>query len=84
MKNTKLNELFSETVGWIGVLSLLLAYGLLSFDVVAPHDLLYHVLNLIGGTGIIIDAVADRNWQPAALNVVWIGIALYSISTVIF
>ncbi|PJE76675.1 hypothetical protein COV05_03280 [Candidatus Uhrbacteria bacterium CG10_big_fil_rev_8_21_14_0_10_48_16] len=72
-------ERLTEFVGWAGVLCILLAYGLLSFEVVESSSVAYHSLNLLGGAGIIVDAVADKNYQPAVLNVAWIGIALFSI-----
>lgn len=81
MNKKDIIEFQTELAGWVGVLCILLAYGLLTFDILAAHDTAYHALNLIGGLGIIIDAVADRNWQPAALNIVWIAIAVYAIST---
>ncbi len=68
-----------ESFGWIGVLLILLAYGLLSFEVIEAQSLWYHGLNLLGGLGIIIDALAVKNYQPAVLNIVWGMIAIYAI-----
>ena len=83
MKNKQIKEFVTESIGWIGVLLILCAYGLLTFEVVMSDSLWFHGLNLIGGVGIIIDAAADRNWQPAVLNVMWIVIAVYAISRIV-
>ncbi len=79
LKNRKL-ETITEAAGWIGVLAILLAYALISFQIVNAESVWYHGLNLVGGVGIIVDAVADKNYQPAVLNVVWIAIAMYALT----
>lgn len=79
LKNPKL-EALTEAAGWVGVLAILLAYALISFEIVEAQSYWYHGLNLGGGVGIIIDAVADKNYQPVVLNIIWALIALYAIS----
>ena len=76
-------ESFTEFAGWAGVLSILLAYALLTFDVLSADQAAYHILNLVGGAGIIIDAVADKNYQPVVLNLIWAVIAVYAIVRVV-
>jgi len=77
-------ETLTEIAGWLGVIAILIGYALISFQIVDATSAWYHGLNLVGGVGIIVDAVADKNWQPAALNVVWITIALYALTRIIF
>jgi hypothetical protein len=72
-------EWFTESMGWIGVFVLLVAYGLLTFDIIIADSILYHALNLIGGAGIMIDAFADKNYQPVVLNIAWISIAIWGV-----
>jgi len=80
----KQSEKLTELFGWYGVLAILCAYGLLSFGVIDSHGIVYHLLNLTGGLGIIVDAYADRNYQPVVLNIVWIAIAVYALSKILF
>ncbi len=80
---TKFKEQLSESAGWIGVLSILIAYAGLTFGVLTADGLPYHILNLVGGAGIIIDALADKNYQPAVLNLIWAAIAVYAIVKVL-
>ncbi|MBI4256431.1 hypothetical protein HY626_00025 [Candidatus Uhrbacteria bacterium] len=76
---TKFKENVTEFAGWVGVLSIPLAYALLSFGVLGADQAGYHILNLIGGVGIVVDALADKNYQPAVLNLIWAAIAVYAI-----
>lgn len=68
----------SEIAGWYGVIAILLAYGLLSFQVITS-GLWYQLLNATGAAAIVIDALDDKNWQPAVLNIVWAAIAVFSL-----
>ena len=63
-------------IGWYGVLAILLAYLLLSLDVITAHSLAYQLLNLTGALGIIIEALSKKDMQPAVLNIVWACIAI--------
>jgi len=72
-------EQVTELAGWLGVIFILIAYGLLSFGVLSADHIGYHALNLVGGVGIIVDALADKNYQPAVLNLIWIAIAVFAI-----
>jgi hypothetical protein len=65
-------------LGWIGITLILVAYGLLSFDLIPKGDL-YDILNLIGALLVIVDAFDDRAYPPAVLNVIWFLVALISL-----
>jgi predicted membrane metal-binding protein len=65
--------------GWYGVLAILLAYLLLSFNVIASKSLSYQLLNLTGALGIIAEATSKKDTQPAVLNIVWAIIAIFAI-----
>ncbi|KKR05051.1 MAG: hypothetical protein UT30_C0001G0010 [Candidatus Uhrbacteria bacterium GW2011_GWF2_39_13] len=77
-------EFITETVGWIGVLLIIFDYALLSFGFVSSQSFWYHGLNFFGGIGIIVDALADKDYQPMVLNLIWMAIALYAIVSIIF
>jgi hypothetical protein len=66
-------------LGWYGVLAILLAYLLLSFNVIGAKSFSYQLLNLTGALGIIIEAMSKKDIQPAVLNVIWAVIALAAI-----
>ena len=68
-----------EALGWYGVGAILIAYVLLSIGYLPPTGIAYQLLNLTGALAIVVDAWADRNYQPVALNLLWCLIALISI-----
>lgn len=69
----------TEFIGWLGVIAIIGAYALLNFGVFSPRDLSYQLLNALGALGIVIDALRQKDYQPAVLNILWAIIALFSI-----
>ena len=66
--------------GWYGVLAILLAYLLVSFNAVTAKSLGYQLLNLTGALGIVIVALSKKDAQPAVL---WAIIAIAAIARLI-
>jgi len=66
-----------EIVGWLGVLLVLLAYSLVTVEVLLASSPVYLMLNSIGALALTTKALKQRSWQFVALNVVWLAIALY-------
>lgn len=71
-------------LGWYGVSAILLAYLLVSFNLIAVKSFSYQLLNLTGAVGIIIEALSKKDTQPVVLNIVWAVIALGAIVQLIF
>jgi hypothetical protein len=69
----------TEILGWYGVVAILGAYALLSFNIIGSESLWYQGLNLTGAIGIVLDAINDKNTQPAVLNIIWAVIALVAV-----
>lgn len=69
----------TETAGWIGVALVILAYFLVSFEIIEPKNILYSVMNLFGAIFIIGSSLDNRDWQPIVLNAIWALIALAGI-----
>jgi hypothetical protein len=68
-----------ETIGWVGVTSILGAYSLNVFGVLNASDLTYGFLNFFGAVGVIISSYAKKDFQPVILNVFWLLIALIGV-----
>lgn len=79
-----MKEKITEIIGWYGVIAVVSAYALLSLNILNNNSLLFQGLNLTGAIGIIIDAIQDKNTQPAVLNVIWAIIALIAIFNIVF
>ena len=73
----------AELLGWYGVIAILGAYASLNFGLLSVNNLLYQFLNLSGAIGIVIDALRQKNYQPAVLNVVWFLIALFAVIRIV-
>jgi hypothetical protein len=75
-------SLFIEIGGWIGTAALLLAYGLVSTRRLEGDSVPYQVLNLIGGTLVLINSFYHGAMPSVAVNVFWIAIGLFALSRV--
>lgn len=69
-----------DIVGWIGGIEVLIAYWLISTKRVDETSLSYHLLNLTGAIFLIINTVVLKAYPSFFVNVVWVGVAVYSIS----
>lgn len=70
---------FIDILGWIGGLEVLIAYGLISAKKVNEKSLFYQLLNLTGAILLIANTVIKGAYPSAFVNIIWVGIAAYSI-----
>lgn len=74
---------WTELAGWYGMIALIVAYGLVSFSVIAGDGIMYQLLNLTGGIGLIIVAASKGVVQSVLLNVFWAAIGIIAILRII-
>ena len=74
-------DIFS-IIGWIGGILLILAYFLLIAKKIKSHTIVYNMLNCFGGIGLAISTFMTKSWPSMTINIIWIGIAIYSIITI--
>jgi lipid-A-disaccharide synthase-like uncharacterized protein len=60
-----------QLVGWLGVLLFIVAYLLLSVEILSADKLLYHFLNMLGGIALVINAVHISDHPTIVVNAVW-------------
>jgi len=65
-----------DALGWIGALSLIVAYASVSFRKMAADGALYQLMNALGSFLLIVNRVYYRAYPSAFVNVVWITIAV--------
>lgn len=70
---------FIDLLGWIGGIEVLIAYGLISTKKVTERSLLYQLLNLTGAILLIANTIIKGAYPSAFVNIIWVGIAAYSI-----
>lgn len=71
----KTNQI-KNIVGWVGVLFILSAYVLLTFNIIEHQTPIYHLLNLFGGTLLCWRVYQDKNYANVFLEIVFILIAV--------
>ncbi|MCL2451354.1 hypothetical protein FWD20_00495 [Candidatus Saccharibacteria bacterium] len=71
--------LIGDVLGWIGALSLVSAYILVSSDVVSAQSYLYQTLNIIGGSGLLVLALIRKAYPSAATNTMWVVVGVIAI-----
>ena len=68
-----------DILGWLGTFLYLVAYGLISLKKVEGDSNLYQGINIVAGFFLITNSFYWRAYPSAALNVAWIGIAVFTL-----
>lgn len=74
-------NLLIELMGWAGALAVLLAYGLVSTERVSSRSWSYHLLNIAGAVGLVINSTWNGAIPSAVVNVIWIAIGMYALAS---
>ncbi len=70
-------------IGWIGAVSFVIAYFLLSIHILSANKVLYHLLNAVGALCLVINSVFLNDGPNFFVNIIWMGIAIYSTGRII-
>lgn len=76
-------EFIVNIIGWIGAVSLLASYFLISNGKVHGKSYLYQFLNFIGSIGFIVNSYYFGAMPSVALNVIWLFIAIFTVGHLI-
>jgi hypothetical protein len=68
-----------DIIGWIGSILVVIAYAMNIYGKLRSDSLQYFVLNIAGSTGLIVNTIYHHAIPSAAVNIIWIGIALAAI-----
>ncbi|MBV9619807.1 MAG: hypothetical protein JO341_02185 [Gammaproteobacteria bacterium] len=68
-----------EVIGWAGAALILGAYALLSAGRLKAETVTYHLMNILGAAGFVVNSGFNGAFPSAAMNVIWIGIGLYAL-----
>ena len=77
-------NLFAEGFGWVGSITILAAYALLSFGIVNSNAPIYHVLFLTGSAGLAVVTYRHRAYQSFIVNIFFTTLALIALIRVIY
>ncbi|MBV8783787.1 MAG: hypothetical protein JOZ67_06360 [Gammaproteobacteria bacterium] len=73
-------KLAVEVLGWVGAVLILGAYALLSSGKLRAETLTYHLMNILGAAGFVVNSGYNGAFPSAAMNVVWIFIGIYALA----
>ena len=79
----KTPQIIEEIIGWYGTIAIVTAFGLVSFEILQPGNLIYQILNGTGALGIVYISFKKKAYQPGVLNIIWAiiaGIAIVKVS----
>jgi hypothetical protein len=72
-------KLAVDVIGWFGALLIIAAYALLSAGRLKAESIAYHLMNILGAVGFVVNSGWNGALPSAAMNVVWIGIGMYAL-----
>jgi hypothetical protein len=72
-------KLAIEMMGWSGAVLIIAAYALLSAGRLSAESRTYHLMNILGAIGFIVNSGWNGALPSAALNVLWLGIGAYAL-----
>lgn len=78
-----MNGDFAEIMGWIGTVTYIIAYLLLSLRKLKAEKALYHCLNVLGSVGLMINGFYYGNFPSVFVNIAWFIIATLAIIIIV-
>ena len=76
--------MFFTEIGWFGMVTLLVAYGLVANKRVDSTGLRYNAMNVVGAAAIAYSLIPLQAWPTIALEACFILIGLHAISSKVF
>ncbi len=68
-----------ETLGWVGTVTYLIAYALVSLKKAEGDSVLYQGMNIFAGVLLVIYSLYLKAYATTGLNAVWAVIGLYTL-----
>ena len=72
-------QILIDILGWIGTVLYLVAYALVSLKKVEGDSTLFQGINILAGVLLITNSFYWHAYPSTALNVAWIGIAIFTL-----
>jgi hypothetical protein len=73
-------KLTIEIIGWTGAALILGAYALISANRLRSDSVTYHLMNILGAAGFVINSGYNGALPSAVMNIVWIGIGVFALA----
>ena len=75
------NHVWFDAIGWVGATLLLVAYAMVSTKKLEGNSTVYQLFNIIGSLLLAANTIFYRAYPSSFVNLIWIGIAVFSIAT---
>jgi hypothetical protein len=75
------NNVWFDAIGWAGAAALLVAYAMVSSKKLEGDSTAFQFLNIVGSLLLAANTVFYRAYPSSFVNMIWIGIADFSIAT---
>jgi hypothetical protein len=75
------NNVWFDAIGWAGAAALLVAYAMVSSKKLEGDSTAFQFLNIVGSLLLAVNTVFYRAYPSSFVNMIWIGIAVFSIAT---
>ena len=72
-------NLLAEAYGWVGSIMILGGYALLSFGIVDSNAVIYHLLFLVGSSGLAVVTYRHRAYQSFVVNLFFTAFAFIAL-----
>ena len=72
-------KILIDIIGWVGAVSVLSAYFMVSFGKVEGDSFKYQFLNILGAICLIANTAYYKAYPSTVVNFIWIFIGLYSL-----
>jgi hypothetical protein len=74
------NYSWFDAIGWAGAALLLVAYAMVSSKKLEGNSMAYQFLNIVGSLLLAANTLFYRAYPSSFVNLIWIGIAVFSIA----
>lgn len=74
------NDTLVQIIGWTGVIFYVLAYLLLATGIFKSNGYNFHLFNILGATGLIIDSAHQGDHPNLTVNLIWLIIGIFAIA----
>jgi len=68
-----------ETLGWVGTVTYLIAYALVSLKKAEGDSVLYQSMNICAGMLLVAYSLYFKTYATTGLNATWVGIGLFTL-----
>ena len=75
------NHVWFDAIGWTGAGALLVAYAMVSSRKLEGDSTAYQFLNIVGSLLLAVNTISYGAYPSSFVNMIWIGIAIFSITT---